>query len=79
MEVSTTGPQTTKSSTIEHILVYTNSIVSGLASTGTLKHQKPGEISSNNISLPYLGDFFLLAPTNYMSAYVDTINIHVIQ
>ena len=31
MEVSTTGPQTTKLSTLEHILVYTNSIVSGLA------------------------------------------------
>ena len=34
MEVSTTGPQTTKLSTIEHILVYTNSIASGLASRG---------------------------------------------
>ena len=34
MEVSTTGPQTTKLSTIEYILVYTNSIVSGLASRG---------------------------------------------
>ena len=34
IEVSTTGPQTTKLSTIEHILVYTNSIASGLASRG---------------------------------------------
>ena len=33
MEVSTTGPQTTKSSTIEHILVYTDSILSGFKRT----------------------------------------------
>ena len=43
MKVSTTGPQTTK--VIEHVLVYTNSIVSGLASRGTLMYQKPGEIT----------------------------------
>ena len=44
IEVSTKGPQTTKLSTLEHILLYTNSIVSGLTSRGTLKHQKPGDI-----------------------------------
>ena len=44
IEVSTKGPQTTKLSTLEHILLYTNSIVSGLTSRGSLKHQKPGDI-----------------------------------
>ena len=45
MEASTTRPRTTQLSTVEHIVVYTNSIESVSASRGTLKHQKRGEIT----------------------------------
>ena len=45
MEASTTGPRAIKLSTLEQIVVYTNSIGSGSASGGTLKHQKLGEIT----------------------------------
>ena len=44
-EASTTGPQTTQLSTVKHtIVIYINSIESVLASRGTLKHPKRGEI-----------------------------------
>ena len=45
IDASTTGPQTTKLSILEHIVVYTDSVGSGLAPRGTIKHQKPGEIT----------------------------------
>ena len=44
-EASTTGPQTTQLSTVKHIVIYINSIESVLASRGTLKHPKRGEIT----------------------------------
>ena len=68
------GPQTTKSSILEHILVYTNSIATGLASRGTLKHQKPGEITYPS----HIWVIFFSCSYYYMSAYVDTINVPAI-
>jgi hypothetical protein len=53
MDASTTGPQTTKLSILEHIIVYTDSVGSGLAPKGTITHQNPSEIT-------YLGNFLLL-------------------
>ena len=43
--------RTTKLSILEHIVVYTDIVGSGLAPSGTIKHQKTGEIT-------YLGKFF---------------------
>jgi len=40
MDASTTGPQTTELRILEHIVVYTDSVGNGLASGGTIKHQK---------------------------------------
>ena len=57
MDAFKTGPQTTELRILEHIVVYTDSVGSGLASGGTIKHQKPGEITY--LSLIWANFFFL--------------------